>query len=653
MRNFLIALSFLITSCFVHAQQEKADSLIKIASQKEGTEKAKLYNDAANIIMGYNPQKALQYAEKALDISTKAKNVDEAYFSMLTIGNAYYEMGRYQEVLETDLEILELYGDQINDSRLAQLHTQIGNDYQLLKNYNKAIEHLLRSMEIIIKSENKESKTLQESLMVNHTNTGIIFTELENYEKAREHFDKAMELSKQFGDSTQMMFLYNNMGIIFQRQNKYKQAIESYSSAQQLMTKYGSKANNTVLLLNMSKVYALLGEEDKALEVALHAIRMAEELGDENKIAKLSNNIADIYLKTNQSEKAIPHIRKSLELGRKNNYIEVMNIGYNLLSKFYASKGNYREAYLAKEKFAGLKDSLYDVEMASRITEIQTRFETEKKEQEIELLKKNAEIQDLKIRRQQTFNYALGGMAFLIAIAGILGFSREKEKQKRIRSEMGRKHLETEQKLLRAQINPHFMFNALNSVQSYISGNDNLKAMSFLAKFSQLMRSILENSRKSMVSLEEEINTLTLYMELEAMRFKNTFDFQIRVDKKLRPSKTFIPPMLVQPFVENAVKHAFRDLDKKGKLTIDFNRENGTVHCVVEDNGVGRAKSLNQKRGAGKQHVSLGMQVTRERLETLKSEKKSPAGFEVTDLKSAEGKASGTRVNITMPYETE
>jgi LytS/YehU family sensor histidine kinase len=320
---------------------------------------------------------------------------------------------------------------------------------------------------------------------------------------------------------------------------------------------------------------------------------------------------------------------------------------YNYLSQYYATVGNFERAYHVQAEYFAIHDSLNNSEMAASITELQTKYETEKKEQEIVLLTKDTEIKDLKIKRQNAFTSALIGVVILIIVVGVLWFSRLREKQMREKTELEKTNLETEQKLLRAQINPHFMFNALNSVQSYISGNDNLKAMTYLAKFSQLMRNILENSRKSMITIEEEVNTLTLYMGLEVMRFKDAFEFEVRISDSIIPSRTYIPPMLIQPFVENSIKHGFRHLDIKGKLLIDFFAMNGTLSCKIEDNGIGRLKSMQIIDSKNMNHKSLGMVVIRERLMALAKARKVKAKCEIEDM------VIGTRVLLDMPYEVE
>ena len=159
--------------------------------------------------------------------------------------------------------------------------------------------------------------------------------------------------------------------------------------------------------------------------------------------------------------------------------------------------------------------------------------------------------------------------------------------------------------------------------------------------------------RMIIISLEEEINTLKLYIELERLRFKNKFEFKLEIDPELYSETTYIPPMLAQPFVENAIKHGLKSKDGNGKLHIGFKKKNQLIECTIEDNGIGReqANALNENRN--KDHQSLGMEVTNERIIGFKNEKNTKSSLTIVDLKDNEGKASGTLVNVLFPYEEE
>ncbi|MEZ5021959.1 MAG: two-component regulator propeller domain-containing protein [Chitinophagales bacterium] len=228
---------------------------------------------------------------------------------------------------------------------------------------------------------------------------------------------------------------------------------------------------------------------------------------------------------------------------------------------------------------------------------------------------------------------------------------RKKEQAKREQLEMKNHLLTLEQKALQLQMNPHFIFNALNSIQSLVVTQDYDKARLEINNFAVLMRSILSNSKKEKISLEEEVNTLQTYLTLEQFCQPTPFDFKIDTHN-IDLEETELPPMLVQPFVENAVIHGISHLkDKKGQLAIGFKIDNSLLICSVEDNGIGREKSqlLHQSKKPG--HQSVAMEVTIERLEALK-EKKNYIAFEIEDLKDKEGNAIGTKVILRLPYES-
>jgi LytS/YehU family sensor histidine kinase len=293
------------------------------------------------------------------------------------------------------------------------------------------------------------------------------------------------------------------------------------------------------------------------------------------------------------------------------------------------------------------------MDMNEKVAEMQTRYETEKKQKEIELLKKDTEIKQLEIAKQKDQKIIFSIVAGFLLLTGIFLFSRYRLRQNNLRIVLEKKNLETEQKLLRIQMNPHFIFNSLNSVQGYISANNSFLAMTYLAKFAKLMRYILENSRKNMILLEDEINALTLNMELERIRFKENFDFKVVVDEKLDPSALFIPPMLIQPFIENAMKHGLRNKSGNGMLEVNFKPAGKLIYCTVKDNGIGREAAEKLKKEKNPNHKSVGMEVTAERIEVLRQQYKEDISIIISDLTNPDGSAAGTEVKLRIPFEVE
>lgn len=206
---------------------------------------------------------------------------------------------------------------------------------------------------------------------------------------------------------------------------------------------------------------------------------------------------------------------------------------------------------------------------------------------------------------------------------------------------------ELERSALQAQMNPHFIFNSLNSIQSYIANNENDKANRFLAKFSRLIRAMLNNSRSAKITLQEEIDSLTLYLELEKMRFKEKFDFEIMVDEDLDPSEIKLPPLLIQPYLENAIIHGLAQTRSQGKINLYYLLDGNYLLATVTDNGIGIEQSKKQKSGKESLHKSVGMSITQKRLEIL-DEGNSDKKVKIEEIKDRMNEVLGTKVEVKI-----
>ncbi len=225
---------------------------------------------------------------------------------------------------------------------------------------------------------------------------------------------------------------------------------------------------------------------------------------------------------------------------------------------------------------------------------------------------------------------------------------KNREKQK---TELNKKIANIESQALRAQMNPHFIFNTLASIQDYISSNDTDSALIYLTKFAKLMRKIMENSKQQLITVAEEADALKLYLELEVMRFKQKFEYHIIIDPSIDKNYDQIPSMLIQPYVENAIKHGLLPNEGNGKLEITLEKQGDTILCIIEDNGIGRKKSMEMKTIRVTQHKSMGMTITQERLSVLNSSLKSNIFVEIIDLYQ-NGEPAGTKVQLIIPLET-
>jgi len=257
-------------------------------------------------------------------------------------------------------------------------------------------------------------------------------------------------------------------------------------------------------------------------------------------------------------------------------------------------------------------------------------------------LARDNETKAFQLQRNQLALALVGAVSLLVVALGIFYF-----RQSRINA-MHEKLL-MEQRLLRSQMNPHFIFNSLASVQNFIVKQDDTKVSIYLARFSELVRSILNNSLEEQITLEQEVNTIENYLELQKVRFPEKFDYSVFVDERLDVENTFIPPMLAQPFIENAIEHGIKHKDEKGHISVRFAQKNGIMELIIEDDGVGRKKAHEIRMQYDKDHKSLATGITPDRIEVLNRKLKRKIIMEIIDLKDEQGEARGTRVVFGVP----
>lgn len=247
----------------------------------------------------------------------------------------------------------------------------------------------------------------------------------------------------------------------------------------------------------------------------------------------------------------------------------------------------------------------------------------------------------------------LSASLFILTVWGFISYRlKHIEKMALAQQEMltiERRLIESERKALRAQINPHFIFNVLNSIQYYIQDNEPLVASRHLSKFAKLMRMILENSQSSAVPLSDELESLKLYMDLEILRTEYKFDYVINIDKAIDVNECMIPPMLIQPFIENSIRHGVIPSESSGRITLNLKLENDVIICAIEDNGVGINTAKKNKEDSD--HISSGMQITGDRLEILNMQRSHKMDINIVDLEDEGNGLNGTRVEIFIPLE--
>jgi ligand-binding sensor domain-containing protein len=247
------------------------------------------------------------------------------------------------------------------------------------------------------------------------------------------------------------------------------------------------------------------------------------------------------------------------------------------------------------------------------------------------------------------FYLGLGILLFIITYVIYKHRIKIIQQQEEEKTEINKRISESELKALRAQMNPHFMFNAINSIQNFVLKNDSKSAQKYLTKFARLIRSVLENSKHELVWLNKEVEALELYIELEALRASFCFDYEIIIEDSLNAENLFIPPMIIQPYIENAILHGIIPLtERRGFLSIKFSKEGSVLKCTIDDNGIGRKKAKDIKERKQLSHQSMGMNVTQDRIDILNKQNNSLLTKVVVIDKFSNDKAMGTTIEITI-----
>lgn len=521
-------------------------------------------------------------------------------------------------------------------------YVNLGGIYIFSLNYSKASENLLKALPIV--------ESLNDSLQMGmaYNNLALVYTEQLNYELAKTYYEKAFEIKKAKRNKRGMAATLHNLGMLYAYQRKYDKAKEYFDQSLKLELEVNNSQGIAECYQSLGNIAVYDKKYNNAVKFYNRALSIYDSINDIENLGGCLSGISEVFSEVKKYRKAIEYGLKSLELTEK--YKIDREDSYRALVMAYEGAGKAEEALKYQRKLMSMKDSIYNVELAGKTVEIQTKYEAEKKEKEILLLEKqNTESSTLAETRKLWFIIAIisGLLAVAILLLVLLRISSLK-KQKQIEFEKSK--LEFEQKALRAQMNPHFLFNAINSIQSYILNKKQQEAYDYLAKFSKLMRIVLNNSQEKTLNLHSELEMIKLYVEMEQLRFNESFDFNLSVAQDIDVHDVILPAMLIQPYIENAIWHGLMNLanERRGILNLKLTIQDTLLKIVVEDNGVGREKAKEYKKDDA--HKSVGMNLTEQRLLLMgKMEEYEKAKVIVSDVKDEKDMICGTRVEIFIP----
>ncbi|NNJ54874.1 MAG: histidine kinase, partial [Bacteroidia bacterium] len=389
-------------------------------------------------------------------------------------------------------------------------------------------------------------------------------------------------------------------------------------------------------------IYENHGYSDLNLSTQSNAISNGAANGsvlNEQIVNAANYNIGLTYLNTDPSM-AVQYFKNSEEITKKEpkkiDHIKAVE----RLSEAYEKSGEYEKALEKYKEYVVLVDSIKQSEIESKLKNelLSTKYRIqETRIAELEIKQKEKELA-IKTQRRTIIGLILGIVLFFVLTYFLVKNIRQKQRSNTL----------IKLASLRSQMNPHFIFNSLNSVNGFISNNDEIKANRYISDFSKLMRTVLNNSNSPTVTLSDELNSLGIYLALEHSRFDDKFDYQLEVDSDLNTEDIEVPPMLIQPYIENAVWHGLRYKDEKGFLKINVAKEEEHLLVTIEDNGIGRKESQKLKTVHQRDYKSTGIENTKERIRLLN--KLHNTHFEVNIIDLAENEtALGTRVEITLP----
>jgi LytS/YehU family sensor histidine kinase len=344
-------------------------------------------------------------------------------------------------------------------------------------------------------------------------------------------------------------------------------------------------------------------------------------------------------------------------LEEKNNRPEMMR-GYQVMSTIYHHLGNNDMAYEYLVKYNTIKDSIQNKQFLLRIYNAKKDAEDEKKEAKVTLLDKDNKIKKQQLSQQAMLRNFLLVMLLVLMAAAAFIFRNLHLKRKNEQLQNGKQQAELkehaarlEMQALRAQMNPHFIFNCLSSINSFILDNDTDTASDYLTRFSRLIRMVLTNSEKSLITLEEELKMLRLYMDMERLRFENAFDYTITYTNDVDVETLMVPPLLLQPFCENAIWHGLMHKEGKGHLTITIIKKEEYIHCIITDDGIGRSKAEELNSKSANKEKSMGLKITNERLSLFNNEEGVATAYEIEDILDSTGTVTGTKVNLKIRHK--
>ena len=630
--NIVIIIIIILACTKSNAQSTAIDSLKRVLRvTKTDTTKVNLYNTLANNFKEINPDSTTFYATKALTLSQKTNNNYGLATAYINYGNANIVLGNYKEskayfnkATVAFQKLLDADDENKNAKKglarslasLGVIFSQEGNYYVALENYQNALKLYQE-----IGDKNSMSKA--------YNNIGVVYKSQRNPIKALEYFKKALKIQEEIGEQTVPITL-TNIGVIYFEQNNFTEALNYYNKAKKGFGSMDNKRGFALLNNYFGDYYKKQNDANQAIAYYHSSLKLYEEIQNKFGASLALYNLGQLYCDQKKYAEAMTFANKSLIYAQEIGVLDQTYHSEQLLSELYELQNNHEQSLVHYKNYIVARDSLNNLENDKKFVRAEMDFEYQKKEALLNEKNKSQRLITL---------FSIIGILLFIGLIFLIFNRRQVKRRLTLQKEVA----EYEQKALHLQMNPHFVFNCLGSISSFIVQNGTDSALKYLSKFSKLMRLTLEYSKGSLIPIDKEIESLQNYLELEQLRFHNKFEFSIQSSDKVEFNMG-LPPLLIQPFVENAILHGLVPKESNGKIDVSFDVENHQLVCTITDNGIGISKSKQMKEQSVQAHQSMALEITKKRLEIMEATISKSAQIEIIEN-------NGTIVTLRLPIQ--
>jgi len=575
------------------------------------------------------------YLAEALDIATKNENNKQLARIYNLLGKRYRNRAQYGEAMKYHQKALAVATKTGDKKLLGQVYNQLGVVYRRIDDNPTALEMHVQALSL--------AKETGDSALISaaYNSIGNVNFNLNRIVTSMEYFKRSLDLSSRMNNKLGLAINHNNLGESLLTLGQVDSALSHFFTSLDYNYQIGSEVGQSICFNSIGGAYLQQGRPYKALEFLEKALRLNEDLGDLMQVAISHTKIGETYMQIGEEELAEGHLKMGFDVAREIGSLFQMEETTQLLSELFEMRGEFSKALDYFKRSANYRDSIINEKNINHLATQEAVFDSERQRKRIEELNKQTLQQKAELDRQR-FLLTLALIVVGAVSFAIIMFVRQSQLRHRY------KNVRHQQRLLRSQMNPHFIFNALSAIQVYILEHDIEKSSRFLTDFARLMRLVLRSSSHDYISLKEETEILGYYLELQRLRFSEAFEYLLKIDDSLDEAKVMVPPMLTQPFIENAIEHGIRPSGTDGYISVKFTREGDNMIVEVGDNGIGidASKKVSEKE---KGHESMAIKITRERLEMLRRDSGRNTDLIILDKKQINPFDRGTLVRITLP----